>query len=53
MFKIIATLIIALLMWTTPETAFSQEKVLLADYRQRPPEMVIDEKTGQFSGPLI
>jgi len=53
MFNIIATLIIPLLMWTTAEAASSEEKVLLADYRQRPPEMVIDEKTDRFSGPLI
>jgi polar amino acid transport system substrate-binding protein len=53
MFNIIATLIIHLLMWTMPEAAFSEEKALLADYRPRPPEMVIDEKTGEFSGPLI
>jgi len=53
MLNIIATLIIPLLMWMTPEAALSQEKVLLADYRSRPPEMVVDEKTGQFSGPLI
>jgi hypothetical protein len=48
MFKIIATLIIALLIWTTSQTAFSQEKVFLGDYRQRPPEMVIDEKSASF-----
>jgi len=29
------------------------EFMLEADYRQRPPEMIIDEKTGEFSGPLI
>jgi len=29
------------------------EFMLEADYRQRPPEMVIDEQTGDFSGPLI
>ena len=53
MFNIIATLIIPLLAWMMPEAAFSEEKVLLADYRPRPLEMVIDEKTGHFSGPLI
>jgi polar amino acid transport system substrate-binding protein len=26
---------------------------LRADYRQRPPEMVVDEKSGHFFGPLI
>ncbi|ETR72032.1 MAG: extracellular solute-binding protein [Candidatus Magnetoglobus multicellularis str. Araruama] len=34
-------------------SAFSGEFMLEADYRQRPPEMVIDENTGDFSGPLI
>jgi polar amino acid transport system substrate-binding protein len=29
------------------------EYMLVADYRQRPPEMIIDEQTGDFSGPLI
>ncbi len=33
--------------------AFAQEKTLRADYRQRPPEMTIDETTGHFFGPLI
>jgi len=46
-------LIVPLLVWMTPQAAFSAEKVLLADYRPRPPEMVVDEKTGHFSRPLI
>jgi polar amino acid transport system substrate-binding protein len=35
--------------------AFTAEenRTLHADYRQRPPEMVIEESTGAFSGPLI
>jgi len=34
-------------------TVNAGEFMLEADYRQRPPEMVIDEQTGDFSGPLI
>jgi polar amino acid transport system substrate-binding protein len=34
-------------------SAFAQDQTLRADYRQRPPEMVVDEKTGRFFGPLI
>jgi len=33
--------------------AHANDLLLQADYRQRPPEMVIDEKTNAFSGPLI
>lgn len=33
--------------------AVAHEKELRADYRQRPPEMIVDGKTGQGSGPLI
>ncbi len=33
--------------------AHANEYMLEADYRQRPPEMMINEKTGAFSGPLI
>lgn len=32
--------------------AFAQTKVLKADARLRPPEILIDEKTGTVSGPL-
>lgn len=31
----------------------AQEKVLLADARPRPPEIVTDERTGQISGPIV
>jgi polar amino acid transport system substrate-binding protein len=34
-------------------SGFAGEFMIEADYRQRPPEMVIDEQTGDFSGPLI
>jgi len=34
-------------------TAQAGEFMLEADYRQRPPEMIIEEQTGDFSGPLI
>lgn len=34
-------------------SALSQEKLLKADARSRPPEMVLDEKTGSIAGPLI
>ena len=37
----------------TATLVLAQDKVLLADYRQRPPEMILDSKTGQGSGPLI
>jgi len=30
-----------------------EEKVLHADCRQRPPEMIVNEKTGRCSGPLL
>jgi polar amino acid transport system substrate-binding protein len=30
-----------------------EEKVLRADCRQRPPEMIVNEKTGRCSGPLL
>lgn len=33
--------------------AVAHENVLRADYRQRPPEMIVDSKTEQGSGPLI
>ena len=33
--------------------ALAQTKVLVADARLRPPEMMIDEKTGVISGPLL
>jgi len=33
--------------------ALAQSKVLTGDVRLRPPEMVIDEKTGAVSGPLL
>ena len=34
-------------------SAHSGEFMLEADYRQRPPEMVVDEESGTFTGPLI
>ena len=34
-------------------SAHAKEHMIKADYRQRPPEMLINEKTGNFSGPLI
>ena len=43
-------LVLSLMMTTT--LAFAQEKTLRIDYRPRPPEMIIDEKTEHFSGPL-
>jgi len=33
--------------------ASAQTKVLLGDVRQRPPEMMVDEKDGTLSGPLL
>lgn len=45
------SLALSLLFTVTP--VFPQENVLLADYRQRPPEMIVDSKTDQGSGPLI
>jgi polar amino acid transport system substrate-binding protein len=46
-------LIIALGVFLIPQYAFAQDATFLADYRPRPPEMVVDAKTGHFSGPLI
>ncbi len=43
----------ALSLLLTTNFSPARDNVLHADYRQRPPEMVIDEKTGHFSGPLI
>ncbi|KPA13438.1 amino acid ABC transporter substrate-binding protein [Candidatus Magnetomorum sp. HK-1] len=46
-----------LLLWAVFFTfcfsAHANDFMLEADYRQRPPEMIINETTGAFSGPLI
>jgi polar amino acid transport system substrate-binding protein len=44
-------LAVVLLYAGTPVVA--QEKVLFVDYRERPPEMIVDSKTGLGSGPLM
>ncbi len=46
-------LFLALSLLSIAGTVLAEDSSLRADYRQRPPEMVIDEKTGRFSGPLI
>jgi len=46
-------LIILIVLTICSVSASANEYMLEADYRQRPPEMVINEKTGAFSGPLI
>jgi polar amino acid transport system substrate-binding protein len=43
---------LVLSLMTTTTLTFAQEKTLRVDYRPRPPEMIIDEKTEHFSGPL-
>ncbi len=46
-------LLLALSFLSVADSVSAEHSFLRADYRQRPPEMVIDAKTGHFSGPLI
>lgn len=43
----------ALLCASTIPLAMAQNKVLVADARMRPPEMLVDEKTATASGPML
>jgi polar amino acid transport system substrate-binding protein len=45
-------LFIAALIFQAP-SLYAQARVLLADARHRPPEMIVDEVNGTVSGPLI
>jgi len=51
--KFVHACIFAILCVSFIHPAWAQNKVLVADARMRPPEMVVDEKTGNSSGPLI
>lgn len=40
-------------MLTFASTTYAQSKILTADARPRPPEIVTDEQTGNVSGPIV
>lgn len=50
---ILQLLLIGLLLLSPIGNLCAQEKILLADARPRPPEILADERTGEISGPIV